>query len=443
MAAKTLILVIGCHRSGTSAVAGSLARMGVAVPGELIPPAFDNPKGFYEDRRVVAFHDKLLANLGASWDKPPSRVSVVEKDTLEFISAFLLTLPVGVSLVKDPRASLFVALWAKACETEGIRLCVLEVRRDRRAIAESLAAREGWEEKRARRLADEYTARIDATRKRHIGPWASILFPSELEDEKSWERIFEAFDFRTKPDLSAVRGFVDRRLIHHGEGDIPPLWSVVIPSRDDQKVLDCVAGLIATHPAIRADQIAIVSDGLSLLTRWRLRGLTWVNGARPFNFSRAVNTGVAATHPDSDIVILGDDVQLATPRAIDRLASACDGAAAIAPEVVGVCGQPAQRAGSGMSEAEWLAFICAYIPRYAWNVVGPLDERFIGYGYDDVDWCKRARKELTTFGAPPRLKIAHDVRAIHLQDSSYRSRDDWRERYAQNRKIYEEKWRAA
>lgn len=43
---KTCIVVLGMHRSGTSAITGSLEKMGVALPRDLWPAQEDNPKGF-------------------------------------------------------------------------------------------------------------------------------------------------------------------------------------------------------------------------------------------------------------------------------------------------------------------------------------------------------------------------------------------------------------
>ena len=66
------IVVLGMHRSGTSSVAGLLARMGAWVGSEhelLIGP--DNPKGHYEH---AALHGACLARLaaaGGDWAHPP------------------------------------------------------------------------------------------------------------------------------------------------------------------------------------------------------------------------------------------------------------------------------------------------------------------------------------------------------------------------------------
>ena len=213
-------------------------------------------------------------------------------------------------------------------------------------------------------------------------------------------------------------------------------WTVIIPSCSDEKVGKCVADLFGTHPALRPEQVVIVSDGL-LHLQWMYRNMKWVEGKSPFIFAEAINAGVRAADPDSDIVILGDDVRFETPGAIDSLARLSDGAAIVAPQVIGVCGQPSQRVGATTYDPTgWVAFICAYIPRAAWDAVGPLDERFVGYGYDDVDWCRRAVK----YG---KVKITNTAVVRHLPESSYRTNPNWVDQYEQNRTIYHTKWAAA
>ena len=69
-AARQLI-VLGMHRSGTSATAGALARMGVYVGDEeeLTPKSWENPTGFFERRDARKICDTLLHESGADWWK--------------------------------------------------------------------------------------------------------------------------------------------------------------------------------------------------------------------------------------------------------------------------------------------------------------------------------------------------------------------------------------
>ncbi|MBJ7485098.1 hypothetical protein [Brevundimonas sp.] len=61
------IVVLGMHRSGTSSVAGALAHLGVAPPSTLLPSDWDNPRGFWESRRIIEVDDRLLRAGGSYW----------------------------------------------------------------------------------------------------------------------------------------------------------------------------------------------------------------------------------------------------------------------------------------------------------------------------------------------------------------------------------------
>src|SRR4051794_9430892 len=64
---RQAIIVLGMHRTGTSALAGALGLLGVRLPARLMPSAEDNPKGFFEPNQVVSIHERLLASIGSHW----------------------------------------------------------------------------------------------------------------------------------------------------------------------------------------------------------------------------------------------------------------------------------------------------------------------------------------------------------------------------------------
>ena len=68
------MFVVGCHRSGTSLLA-SLLSDALATDhqpqGEALEIALDNPRGFYESKRLQTLNDQLLSSIGCSWDQPP------------------------------------------------------------------------------------------------------------------------------------------------------------------------------------------------------------------------------------------------------------------------------------------------------------------------------------------------------------------------------------
>lgn len=429
---KTLILVTGCHRSGTSAVAGCLAQMGVHFVDNLIPrDPFDNPRGFFEDDRIVGIHDHLLASVGASWDNPPPRGTEYPAqawmDAQNAIREIIREMPGPICGVKDPRATLMVELWRGACEMEGVALRVLRVFRDWQPVIESLVRREGWDGERAANLVVEYSR----------GEWdSSIHFPYALTELTEWDRCFSELDIRLSPSKQQIETFFDPHLVHHGaEEPLYPPWTVICPSGVDENLHDMIGSLIATHPDILPDQIIVISNGLSKKTRKQFQDVIWQECRKPFIFARNVNDGVRLADPRSDIVIVGDDVCFVDDRTIDLLRARSWNCAAVAPSVTGYCGQPYQCTGAWEESADWLAFICVYIPRRVWDAVGGLDERFEGYGYEDADWCIRAADH-----GP--LRIEHRCRVTHMREerSRWRRDDSWRRCYAANWVRFAEKW---
>jgi GT2 family glycosyltransferase len=70
----TVAIIAGMHRSGTSMITRMLNLCGLYLGEEkdLIPPAPDNPEGFWENRQFVLLNDEILAKLGGAWDYSPT-----------------------------------------------------------------------------------------------------------------------------------------------------------------------------------------------------------------------------------------------------------------------------------------------------------------------------------------------------------------------------------
>src|SRR6266516_961451 len=66
---RRAILVVGSHRSGTSALARVLNLIGCDLPKHVMPPLVaSNELGFWEPEWVVRAHEDFLAKIGSSWD---------------------------------------------------------------------------------------------------------------------------------------------------------------------------------------------------------------------------------------------------------------------------------------------------------------------------------------------------------------------------------------
>src|SRR5688500_16955298 len=61
------LVVLGMHRSGTSALTRVLSLLGADLPGRLLDPRPDAVRGYWESADLVAIHDRLLEAAGLAW----------------------------------------------------------------------------------------------------------------------------------------------------------------------------------------------------------------------------------------------------------------------------------------------------------------------------------------------------------------------------------------
>jgi len=108
------VLVLGMHRSGTSALGGVLSTLGVAGPRTLAHPNEWNPRGYFESPRIFTAHDELLVSIGSCWDDwrqlDPQWLQQKAGRQREAIKALLLDEFDNEPLIfiKDPRICRFV-----------------------------------------------------------------------------------------------------------------------------------------------------------------------------------------------------------------------------------------------------------------------------------------------------------------------------------------------
>ncbi|MGH8172691.1 MAG: glycosyltransferase [Rhodanobacteraceae bacterium] len=155
------IIVLGMHRSGTSSVAGLLARMGV-WPGAnsdlLIGP--DNPRGHYELAELHTACVRRLASAGGDWKRPPATAPAAAVDAFRRAVAGILDALDSRRpwFIKEPR----LCLLARELLPLLTRPVFVHVVRDPLEVADSLAARDGMGIAQALELWETYTRRAFA-----------------------------------------------------------------------------------------------------------------------------------------------------------------------------------------------------------------------------------------------------------------------------------------
>jgi hypothetical protein len=154
--ARRALLVLGMHRSGTSALTRVLGLSGAALPRHKMAPAEDNALGFWESQPIVDAHDSFLEEAGTGWeaiaDYPPAMFASDEAAACRRALISLVAWEYGdaaLFILKDPRISRLMPLWRPVLSELGITPRIVIMVRNPLEISNSLKVRSGWSERRA------------------------------------------------------------------------------------------------------------------------------------------------------------------------------------------------------------------------------------------------------------------------------------------------------
>ena len=151
--AKTTYIVLGMHRSGTSAIARMLRIYGISLPGELLGPAADNEKGFFEDKYLVDLNTQILTKQGLEWDSltgfflDPNDFSSPKFNQLKKRARNFLEERAKQKQdwgFKDPRLSRLLGFWAPLLKAQNVDHKFVVAIRKPDDVAASLAARDSF-----------------------------------------------------------------------------------------------------------------------------------------------------------------------------------------------------------------------------------------------------------------------------------------------------------
>ena len=145
---RQAILILGMHRSGTSALTRVINLLGFNLPKNLIPASQHNVKGFWETQVLVDFHDRVLESAGSYWHdwskfNPNWYVSPLFNEFREELKLILLSEfgPNGPIVVKDPRICRILPLWLAVLNELQIKTVVVIPIRNPLEVARSLRQR--------------------------------------------------------------------------------------------------------------------------------------------------------------------------------------------------------------------------------------------------------------------------------------------------------------
>lgn len=225
---RSACIVLGMHRSGTSALTQLISACGADLPVRLMPGAASNEVGHFEPQALVDGHDKFLAACNSNWFDirplqpnaiPASARALLEQTTVNVLRADYAgaTMP----LIKDPRMCRFFPLTRDVLASLGLACSVVLALRSPVAVAKSLARRDGMASAYAGLLWAQHM--ICAERDSRGDPRIAVCYDEMLEDWRpTVTRIRQLPGRWLFPSSEAVK--LTRTLRHHQDSDAVTLF---------------------------------------------------------------------------------------------------------------------------------------------------------------------------------------------------------------------------
>lgn len=219
------IVIIGMHRSGTSALSGLLNDLGVFMGNNLYGPQKSvNEKGFFENSQVVRINDELFDDACSSWDDPLANCFEQNGTIAESFSVYNNTLSTVRTEyashqlwgMKDPRTSLNLGFWQRVFSGVNVEPYYIIMLRHPLEVAASLEKRDMFSSKKSLMLWINYTL---SSYMQCLDKQCCILKYDKLLSEP--ETVILELESTLGVMLDSTKtSFIDRKLRHQSNHEI-------------------------------------------------------------------------------------------------------------------------------------------------------------------------------------------------------------------------------
>jgi GT2 family glycosyltransferase len=261
LAGTNAVIVLGMHRSGTSALTGVLRHLGLVLGNRMMAASKDNPQGYWEHFDIVRVDDDLLHAVDRRWDDIRPMPEGWERSALALRAATRLQEILerdfaGIPLwgVKDPRLCRLMPLWLPLLDRLKVKPRFILVVRHPQEVAASLAARDGLSVAHSSLLWLRHL--IEAERATRDHPRAILRYDDLVEGggwRQSLARLSRDIGVDWPREGAAVEAAIDAYLApalrHHrvperaapGEGWLDALYAAAVAGREPQLRERCAA----------------------------------------------------------------------------------------------------------------------------------------------------------------------------------------------------------
>jgi len=187
-------------------------------------------------------------------------------------------------------------------------------------------------------------------------------------------------------------------------------------------------------------RVLVVRDGdVKVPAEW-----VAVDGPKPFHYCKSINLGFKLSEPD-DVFLVLDDMQFTQPNTIRRLNLIMEEQRDLAALSVVVPG------GSCSLGYQWIGarpeplFTCQFMDYpavyFRRSALVPMDEQFIGYGWEDIDHCLTMVQAGWTLGVASNIHMNHGIDGPGMSATFKRVKVPEDQNLVANGERFTKKWR--
>lgn len=310
--ARSIVVVLGMHRSGTSAITKGLELLGVELGERLMPPNPDvNKKGFFEDLDINAINIELYKALdgGHDWhtvgmvprdDLLHERHAPLRLRAIEVLRSRLREMPrFGL---KDPRLCRLLPFWQSVFGHLELPASYVITVRNPLSVARSLEKRDQLPAEKCHYLWLEHV--VSSLRFTQRAPRVVVDYDRFLDDPaEQLARIAQALGFEGGIDPARLAEFTSAFLeadLRHARferedvGEDPSVPTVV------REAVALLTGLTADKVSLESKEFARTFDDLSR----QMDGL-----APAMNYLHRLDIAIAGAEKEAQVAALKRDLQ--------------------------------------------------------------------------------------------------------------------------------------
>lgn len=268
---RRAVLVLGMHRSGTSAIARAISLTGFALPRTLMQPTAANKEGFWESDVLMDIHERILKACGSRWSsRAPLRadpLKVARANGLYDELRRAIATEFGDAeriVLKCPRLSRLVPLYDELLAQAGYRVSPVLALRNPTEVARSLAVRDCFSPGKGLGLWLRYT--LEAERSTRGRPRAVISYDDLMADShavahRAAIHLGEPWPQFGRDTVEQVRAALRPSLRHHSAAPPSPTSWTGLLARHGLKAMSRLARDPADLVACRT--LDLVAMGLA------------------------------------------------------------------------------------------------------------------------------------------------------------------------------------